>query len=49
MSPKPYVVDDYGFKFFEMVKTIVGDYDFNHLKKNKSYSLILALTLNLKQ
>ena len=45
MSPKPYVVDDYGFKFFEIVntvvsdysfrlkvKTVVGDYGFNHLK-----------------
>ena len=33
MSPKLYVVDDYGFKFFKIFKTIIGDYDFNHLKK----------------
>ena len=35
MSPKPYIVDDCGFKFFKIVKTVVDEYGFNHLKKIK--------------
>ena len=28
MSPKSYIVDDYDFKFFKIVKTILRDYSF---------------------